>query len=69
MGSVITYITDDLGSRTVRLIFSDDATQWDRVSILGPLRTALLGVTAGDKIPWSSGNRPGVIRVLSVCGP
>lgn len=63
MGSVITYITDDLGSRTVRLIFTI------LPSILGPLRTALLGVTAGDKIPWSSGNRPGVIRVLSACEP
>ncbi len=69
MGSLLTYLTDEEDSRTVRLVYPDDATQWDRVSILSPLGTALLGVTAGDIIPWLSGDRPGLIRVLSVCGP
>jgi regulator of nucleoside diphosphate kinase len=69
MGSVVTYLTDGGDSHTVRLVYPDDATQLDHVSTLSPLGTALLGVSVGDTIQWSSGGRPGAIRVLAVCGP
>ena len=69
MGSVVTYRTDDAAQRTVRLVYPDDATDLERVSILSPLGTALIGVSIGDVVPWSRDGRPGTIEVLSVCGP
>ena len=69
MGSVVTYRTDDAAQRTVRLVYPDDATDLERVSILSPLGTALIGVSIGDAVPWSRDGRPGTIEVLSVCGP
>jgi regulator of nucleoside diphosphate kinase len=69
MGSIVTYRTDDGLQRTVRLVYPEDATDGDRVSILSPLGTALIGVSTGDTVPWSQDDRHGTVRVLSVCGP
>jgi regulator of nucleoside diphosphate kinase len=69
MGSIVTYRTDDGLQRTVRLVYPGDATEAERVSILSPLGTALIGVSTGDTVPWSHDDRHGTLTVLSVCGP
>lgn len=69
MGSIVTYRTDDGLQRTVRLVYPGDDTAAERVSILSPLGTALIGVSTGDTVPWSHDDRHGTLSVLSVCGP
>ena len=69
MGSIVTYRTDDGLQRTVRLVYPGDDTDAERVSILSPLGTALIGVSTGDTVPWSHDDRDGTLSVLSVCGP
>jgi regulator of nucleoside diphosphate kinase len=70
MGSIVTYRTNEGTTHSVHLVYPEQAVHRNRVSILSALGTALIGVTAGDTIPWtSSGGGAGTLTVLSVSGP
>ncbi len=55
MGSHVTFITEDGLSRTVELVFPDQADiAANRISILTPVGAALIGVSIGQTIDWQS---------------
>lgn len=65
MGSLVTFDTVDGHSRTFRLVVPADANIDDaRVSVLTPIGTALIGLRAGQSIPWTS--RDGQQQMLVV---
>ena len=65
MGSTVTYIADDGRKRTVTLVFPGlaDISQ-GRISILTPIGTALIGLSEGQTMTWST--RDGRERNLTV---
>ena len=65
MNSVVTLRDTDSGdSITCRLVFPDQSSlPENRVSILAPVGTAILGYRAGDRVEWPV---PGGMRRISV---
>lgn len=69
MNSVVTFTTSAVsGSRTVRLCFPKDADgSPDRLSVLTPVGTALLGLQEGEAIIWAGPDgHPIEVRVQQV---
>jgi regulator of nucleoside diphosphate kinase len=68
MGSVVTFRTDSGATRTVQVVYPEQAYGPSRVSILSPLGTALIGIAARDSIPFEAAEDrpPGTLTVLSV---
>lgn len=65
MDSIAEFRIDDEAPQTARLVFPRDADiSSQRISVLTPVGAALLGLSAGQSIPWSS--RDGRLRRLSV---
>lgn len=65
MGCIAEFRIDDEAPQTAALVFPKDADiSRHRISVLTPVGTALLGLSAGQSIHWSS--RDGRVRQLSV---
>lgn len=65
MDSIAEFRIDDEAPQTARLVFPRDADiSSQRISVLTPVGAALLGLSAGQSISWSS--RDGRLRRLSV---
>ncbi len=65
MGSRVTYRADDGATHEVTLVFPQEADiAAGQVSVLTPVGTALIGLSAGQSITWST--RDGHKRVLTV---
>lgn len=65
MGSAVEFHIDDEAPQRAELVFPKDADiSRHRISILTPVGAALLGLSAGQSIPWSG--RDGRVRRLSV---
>jgi regulator of nucleoside diphosphate kinase len=65
MGSIAEFQIDDEAPQTAELVFPGDADiSRQRISVLTPVGAALLGLSAGQSIPWAS--RDGRVRRLSV---
>lgn len=65
MGSMVEFKTDDGQRRRVRLVFPSDADiAMGKVSILTPIGTALIGLSEGQAIMWTT--RDGRERELTV---
>lgn len=71
MGSIVTYKPDSSAERTVTLVFPVDADiEQNRISILTPIGTALIGLSAGQAINWiSRDGRRHELSVLAVTQP
>jgi len=55
MGSTVEYETDTGGGRTVTLVFPQDADiSTGKISVLTPIGTALLGLSAGQTMGWTA---------------
>ena len=58
------------GTRTVRLVFPEEATGPNRVSVTSALGAALIGLRPGDTFAWRDpGDAPGRVRVVAVQPP
>lgn len=67
MGSTVDYETEDGQHRRVQLVFPVEADiAAGRVSILTPIGTALIGLSAGQSIEWTA--RDGRRHALTVIG-
>lgn len=68
MGSMVEFETDTGDGRTVTLVFPGDADISEgRISVLTPIGTALLGLTAGQTIDWTTrDDRQHKLTVLAV---
>ena len=68
MGSVVEYETDTGDARRVKLVFPIDADISEgRISVLTPVGTALLGLTAGQTMNWTArDDRQHKLTVLAV---
>lgn len=69
MNSRVRYVEEDTGAvREVTVVFPHDAdTSADRVSVLAPIGSALLGLSVGDTIDWPVPHgRTTRIRVVGV---
>ncbi|PDT81506.1 nucleoside diphosphate kinase regulator [Sinorhizobium sp. BJ1] len=68
MGSIVRYKTDTGDTRTITLVFPRDADiSAGKVSVLTPIGTALLGLSAGQSATWTDHNsRKHELIVLSV---
>ena len=68
MGSTVRYRTDTGDARTITLVFPSDADiSAGKVSVLTPIGTALLGLSAGQSATWSARDgRKHELTVLSV---
>jgi regulator of nucleoside diphosphate kinase len=67
MNSVVRMVDDAGAERELALVYPRDAGAPDRVSILAPVGTALLGLRAGDAIDWPlPGGSTTRLRVLAV---
>ncbi len=68
MNSIVTF--EDIASgykRTVRLVYPEHAdSSWDRVSILSPLGSALLGLRVGQEFDWILPQGKRRVRILEV---
>jgi regulator of nucleoside diphosphate kinase len=65
MGSIVTYRSEDGSTRTVTLAYPTQASApANRISILTPVGTALIGLRAGQAISWTG--RDGKFRELTV---
>ncbi|MDF7775518.1 nucleoside diphosphate kinase regulator [Sphingomonas sp. AOB5] len=72
MNSRVEFIDDNNGAlRTVQLVWPQDADiAADRVSILSPVGTALLGMRAGNSILWPDrGRHDRLLRIVRICPP
>lgn len=55
MGSTLRYSTDAGDERSVTLVFPGEADiEQGRVSVLTPIGTALIGLSAGQSIDWTA---------------
>ena len=55
MGSVVTYQIEGAAPRTVTLVYPGEADiDAGRISVLTPIGTALLGLSPGQTMPWTS---------------
>lgn len=68
IGSTVTYLDVDSGSiRSVRVVFPGDAdVALQRVSVVSPLGSALIGLSVGQVIHWSIAGRERRLEVRSV---
>jgi regulator of nucleoside diphosphate kinase len=68
MGSMVEYETDTGDARRVTLVFPIDADISEgRISVLTPVGTALLGLTAGQTMNWTArDDRQHKLTVLAV---
>ncbi|UDL90444.1 nucleoside diphosphate kinase regulator [Mesorhizobium sp. PAMC28654] len=67
MGSTVTFKPDTGDAKTITLVFPGDADISEgKVSILTPIGTALIGLSAGQSIMWTA--RDGRQHELSVLG-
>lgn len=68
MGSMVEYETDTGDARRVKLVFPIDADISEgRISVLTPVGTALLGLTAGQTMNWTArDDRQHKLTVLAV---
>lgn len=68
MGSTVRYKNDTGDTRTITLVFPRDANiSAGKVSVLNPIGTALLGLSAGQSTTWTDHNsRKHELIVLSV---
>ena len=68
MNSVVRMVDDASGAeRELALVYPRDAGASDRVSILAPVGSALLGLRAGDAIHWPlPGGSTTRLRVLAI---
>ncbi|HEY0918247.1 nucleoside diphosphate kinase regulator [Devosia sp.] len=65
MGSTVTYRPDNGEERTVTLVYPAEADiSANRISVLTPIGTALIGLAKGQSITWTARN--GLKHVLSV---
>lgn len=65
MGSTVTYKTEDETSHRVTLVYPDEADiAQGRISILTPVGTALMGLSEGQSMTWTT--RDGRTRRLSI---
>jgi regulator of nucleoside diphosphate kinase len=65
MGSTVTYKTEDQTLHRVTLVYPDEADIAEgRISILTPVGTALMGLSEGQSMTWTT--RDGRTRRLSV---
>ena len=65
MGSAVTYRPDNGVERTVTLVYPAEADiAQNRISVLTPVGTALIGLARGQSITWTARN--GTRHVLSV---
>lgn len=70
MGSIVTYRSGDGGMHTVELVYPDYAIARDKVSVLSPVGTALIGLTPGQTITWRGPNGAAhKLTVISVANP
>jgi regulator of nucleoside diphosphate kinase len=71
MGSTVTYKPDSSEARTVTLVFPVDADiELNRISILTPIGTALIGLSAGQAINWTARDgRRHELSVIAVAQP
>lgn len=71
MGSTVEYRTEAGGSRTVTLVFPGEADiAQNKVSILTPIGTALLGLSPGQSLDWlARDGRRHRLTILSVRQP
>ena len=71
MGSTLRYVTDSGDERTVTLVFPGDADIAEgRVSILTPIGVALIGLSAGQSMGWTTRDgRPNRLTVEHVETP
>ena len=68
LGSWVTYRTNWGGPpRTVQLVWPEECSAYpSRISVLSPLGAALLGLRAGDRMPYSVGGCRNLVTVQSV---
>ncbi len=71
MGSIVTFKPDTGDPKTVTLVFPGDADiSQGNVSILTPIGTALMGLSAGQSIMWTARDgRQHQLLVLQVSQP
>ncbi|MER8613918.1 nucleoside diphosphate kinase regulator [Mesorhizobium sp. M0435] len=71
MGSIVTFKPDTGDRKTVTLVFPGDADiSENKVSILTPIGTALIGLSAGQSIMWTARDgRRHELSVLAVSQP
>ncbi|QKD03481.1 nucleoside diphosphate kinase regulator [Mesorhizobium loti] len=71
MGSIVTFKPDTGDRKTVTLVFPGDADiSQGKVSILTPIGTALMGLSAGQSIMWTARDgRQHQLLVLQVSQP
>jgi regulator of nucleoside diphosphate kinase len=68
MGSTVRYQTDDGSERSVTLVYPAEADiAQGRISILTPIGAALIGLSVGQAIDWTTlDERSHVLTILSV---
>ena len=68
MGSTVTFVTTDGRTRRVTLVFGAAADiSLDRISVLTPVGTALIGLAVGQSITWTTRDgREQELTVLAV---
>jgi regulator of nucleoside diphosphate kinase len=66
MGSEVTFRDDSTGKvETMTLVYPGEADiSRQRISVMTPVGTALIGLSAGDSITWTT--RSGELRLLTV---
>ena len=65
MGSIVEFSINDAAPQRAEIVFPKDADiSRQRISVLTPVGAALLGLSAGQSIPWPG--RDGRVRRLSV---
>ena len=70
MGSLVTYRSGDGDPRSVELVYPDHATARDKVSVLSPVGTALIGLAPGQTITWHAPDGAAhKLTVISVANP
>lgn len=71
MGSTVTYRPDNGEERTVTLVYPAEADiSQNRISVLTPIGTALIGLARGQSITWTARNgMKHVLSVLDVANP
>jgi regulator of nucleoside diphosphate kinase len=68
MGATVEYGSDDGNQRRVTLVYPQDADiAQNKISILTPIGTALLGLAVGQSIQWTTNDgRNRVLTILAV---
>jgi regulator of nucleoside diphosphate kinase len=68
MNSTVRFTMTDSGKEfSLTLVYPKDAGQADRISVLAPVGTALLGLSVGDELEWPTpGGGATTVRVIDV---